>query len=131
MMNPVPAPATFGGVGARLRSLVPEGRRLPERVWSRRHRGILVLLWMHAVGIAVFAAVRQFEVSHVLLEAGAVGVTAVLARVLPGPPRLRSVIACFGLVTSSALLGLLSGGIIVVSFPFLLMVGMLGLYHDL
>src|SRR5438445_1668887 len=41
-----------------------------------------------SVGIAVFAAVRQFEVSHVLLEAGAVGVTAVLAGVLPGPRRL-------------------------------------------
>src|SRR3989442_9255408 len=103
MMNLVPAPSTLRGVGARLRSLVPEGRRLPERVWSRRHRGILVLLWMHAVGIAVFAAVRQFEVSHVLLEAGAVGVTAVLAGVLPGPRRPRRGVPCFRLVTSSAL----------------------------
>jgi len=111
-MNLVPAPSTLRGVGARLRGLVPEGRRLPERVWSRRHRGILVLLWMHAVGIAVFAAVRQFEVSHILFEVGAVGVTAVLAGVLPGPRRLRSVIACFGLMTSSALLVHLSGGYI-------------------
>src|SRR5262249_60095390 len=91
MMNLVPAPSTLRGVGARLRGLVPEGRRLPERVWSRRHRGILVLLWMHAVGIGVFAAVQQFEVSHVLFEAGAVGVTAVLAggSARPPPPRTR------------------------------------------
>src|SRR2546430_2681312 len=130
MMNLVPAPSTLRGVGARLRSLVPEGRRLPERVWSRRHRGILVLLWMHAVGIAVFAAVRQFEVSHVLLEAGAVGVTAVLAGVLPGPRRLRSVIACFGLMTSSALLVHLSGGYIEFHFHFFVMVGLLALYQD-
>src|SRR5437879_12530969 len=98
MMNLVPAPSTLRGVGARLRGLVPEGRRLPERVWSRRHRGILVLLWMHAVGIAVFAAVRQFEVSHVLLEAGAVGVKAVLAGVLQGPRRLRRLQVCCGLL---------------------------------
>src|ERR1043166_4025309 len=101
MMNLVPAPSTLRGVGARLRGLVPEGRRLPERVWSRRHRGILVLLWMHAVGIAVFAAVRQFDVSHVFFEAGAVGVTAVLAGVLPGPRRLRRGVACFRPVASS------------------------------
>src|SRR5213594_3294182 len=130
MMNLVPAPSTLRGVGACLRGLVPEGRRLPERVWSRRHRGILVLLWMHAVGIAVFAAVRQFEVSHVLLEAGAVGVTAVLAGVLPGPRRLRSVIACFGLMTSSALLVHLSGGYIEFHFHFFVMVGLLALYQD-
>src|SRR2546430_13032479 len=105
MMDLVRAPSTLRGVGARLRSLVPEGRRLPERVWSRRHRGILVLLWMHAVGIAVFAAVRQFEVSHVLLEAGAVGVTAVLAGVLPGPRPLPRRIGCLRLLAAFALLG--------------------------
>src|SRR6266705_906145 len=110
MMNLVPAPSTLRGVGARLRGLVPEGRRLPERVWSRRHRGILVLLWMHAVGIAVFAAV--------------------LAGVLPGPRRLRSVIACFGLMTSSALLVHLSGGYIEFHFHFFVMVGLLALYQD-
>src|SRR6266478_6995018 len=130
MMNLVPAPSTIRGVGARLRGLVPEGRRLPERVWSRRHRGILVLLWMHAVGIAVFAAVRQFEVSHILFEVGAVGVTAVLAGVLPGPRRLRSVIACFGLMTSSALLVHLSGGYIEFHFHFFVMVGLLALYQE-
>src|SRR3989475_12196568 len=100
-MNLVPAPSTLRGVGARLRGLVPEGRRLPERVWSRRHRGILVLLWMHAVGIAVFAAGRQFEVSHVLLEAGAVGGTAVLAGVPPCARRVRRGVACLALLAES------------------------------
>src|SRR5262245_37651910 len=130
MMNLVPAPSTLRGVGVRLRGLVPEGRRLPERVWSRRHRGILVLLWLHAVGIAVFAAVRKFELSHVVLETGAVCATAVLAGVLPGPRRLRSVIACFGLMTSSALLVHLSGGYIEFHFHFFVMVGLLALYQD-
>src|SRR2546425_3469419 len=129
-MNLVPAPTALRGVGARLRSLVPEGRRLPEPVWRRRHRGILVLLWIHAIGIAVFAAVRQFDASHVVFEAGAVGATAVLAGVLPGPRRLRSVIACFGLMTSSALLVHLSGGYIEFHFHFFVMVGLLAPYQD-
>src|SRR3989449_6762268 len=124
-MNLVPAPTALRGVGARLRSLVPEGRRLPEPVWRRRHRGILVLLWIHAVGIAVFAAVRQFDAPHVVLEAGAVGATAVLAGLLPGPRRLRSVVACFGLMTSSALLVPLSRGDIEVPFPLLAVGGVL------
>src|SRR2546421_11130744 len=102
MMNLVPAPSTLRGVGARLRSLVPEGRRLPERVWSRRHRGILVLLWMHAVGIAVFAAVRQFEVSDVLLEAGAAGVTPVRAGALPDRRRLPAALPCCATQVSPA-----------------------------
>src|SRR2546425_12612979 len=89
-MNLVPAPTALRGVGARLRSLVPEGRRLPEPVWRRRHRGILVLLWIHAVGIAVFAAVRKFDAPNVVLEAGAVGATAVLAGVIPGPRPLAT-----------------------------------------
>src|SRR2546428_9002070 len=88
-MNLVPAPTALRGVGARLRSLVPEGRRLPDPVWRRRHRGILVLLWIHAVGIAVFAAVRQFDAPHVVLEAGAGGAPAVLAGVFPRPPPPR------------------------------------------
>src|SRR3989441_10714906 len=116
-MNLVPAPTALRGVGARLRSLVPEGRRLPEPVGRRRHRGILDLLWIHAVGIAVFAAVRQFDAPHVVLEAGAVGATAVLAGLLPGPRRLRSVIACFGLLTSPALLVHLSRGDIEFPLP--------------
>src|SRR5712691_1711828 len=129
-MNFVSASSTLRGIGPRLRSLVPEGRRLPEAVWRRRHLGILVLLWIHAVGIAVFAAVRQFEVGHALLEGGTVAVTAVLAGCLPGHRRLRSVVACFGLMTSSALLVHLSGGYIEFHFHFFVMVGLLALYQD-
>ncbi len=129
-MNFVSASSTLRGIGPRLRSLVPEGRRLPEAVWRRRHLGILVLLWIHTVGIAVFAAVRQFDVGHALFEAGTVAVTALLAGCLPGHRRLRSVVACFGLMTSSALLVHLSGGYIEFHFHFFVMVGLLALYQD-
>src|SRR3989442_15097642 len=52
-------PGTIGGkvatwVGRILRSL-PEGRSLPAGVWRRRHRGILVLLWVQAVALTAFA----------------------------------------------------------------------------
>ena len=124
------ASSTLRGIGVRLHGLVPEGRHLPEAVWRRRHLGILVLLWVHAAGIAVFSVVRQFDVGHALLEGGAVAVTALLAGCLPGHRRLRSVLACFGLMTSSALLVHLSGGYIEFHFHFFVMVGLLALYQD-
>ena len=37
-----------------IRSRLPEGRPLPAPVWERRHRGILILLWLHALGIVCF-----------------------------------------------------------------------------
>ncbi len=73
---------------------------------------------------------RQFDVGHALFEAGTVAVTAVLAACLPGHRRLRSVVACFGLMTSSALLVHLSGGYIEFHFHFFVMVGLLALYQD-
>ena len=129
-MNFAHALSAIGTVYSHLRTLVPEGRRLPDPVWRRRHRGILVLLWLHAVGIAVLAGVRQFDAAHVLGEAAVVAGTAVLAGFLRGPRRLRSVIACFGLMTSSALLVHLSGGYIEFHFHFFVMVGLLALYQD-
>ncbi|HEX8134804.1 MAG TPA: hypothetical protein VF880_15410 [Actinomycetes bacterium] len=41
-----------------LRVALPHGSPLPPEVWERRHRGILVLLWIHAVGLAVFGVLR-------------------------------------------------------------------------
>ena len=39
---------------SRVQAALPEGRPLPEATWQARHRGIIILLWLHAIGIAVF-----------------------------------------------------------------------------
>jgi PAS domain S-box-containing protein len=38
----------------RLRARLPDGQPLPTPVWERRHRSILILLWLHAIGIIGF-----------------------------------------------------------------------------
>ena len=118
------------GLAGRLRDVFPEGRRLPDDVWRRRHRGVLILLWLHAIGITTFGLARGYAVDHTLLEAGVVALAALLAGWLPGPRRLRSVIACFGLMTAAALLVHFSGGYIEFHFHFFVMVGLLALYQD-
>jgi hypothetical protein len=36
------------------------GRPLPEKLWERRHRGILVLLWLHVLGLAWRAGMNGY-----------------------------------------------------------------------
>ena len=120
----------FRTLGEYLHAAIPEGRPLAEDVWRKRHRGIVVLVWLHAVGIGVFAVVAGYDVRHSLLEAGVVAVAATLAGLGRGHRKLRSALACFGLMTSSALLVHLSGGYIEFHFHFFVMVGLMALYQD-
>src|SRR5712691_5469760 len=114
------APGTIGGkvaalAGRILRSL-PEGRSLPAGVWRRRHRGILVLLWVQAVGLAAFALATGNDLGHSLLEGGVVAVMALGATPKKLSRTLRALLASLGLVTSAAVLTHLSGGYIEMHF---------------
>src|SRR2546430_1006002 len=66
---------------SRILHSLPEGRSLPAALWHRRHRGILVLLWVQAIGLAVFALATGNTVDHSLVEGGAVAATALAASV--------------------------------------------------
>jgi PAS domain S-box-containing protein len=44
-----------------IRARLPEGRPLPTQVWERRHRGILILLWLHVFGIACFGLLTSLR----------------------------------------------------------------------
>ncbi len=113
-----------------LRRLLPEGGSLPYEVWRNRHRGIVVVLWLHAAFIPVFALARGFSILHALAEAAVVPAAALAA----GSPRLGrragTVIASLGLLSSSAILVHLSGGTIEMHFHFFVMVALVTLYQD-
>ena len=135
--TPLCTVASVGGttdVGGAPRSFasrwLPSGRGLPPAVWERRHRGILVLLYLQAAGLWVVGIVRGLGVFHSLLEAGIVAACAVLASVGVGSHRLRSAIATLGLITTSAVLVHMSGGTIEAHFHFFAMVGIITLYQD-
>ena len=113
-----------------LKNCLPEGSTLPDDVWARRHRGILVLLWFHVPGLFVFALAQGAGVVHGLVEAAAVGIFAALATLLPRRRRLSTVLAALGLFTGSAVLVHLSGGVIEMHFHYFVMVGVVTLYQD-
>jgi diguanylate cyclase len=112
------------------RQALPEGRSLPNAVWSRRHQGILVVLALHAVGIFCFGLVLGVGWQHSLVEAGLVALATLLAASGRGSRRLRATLASLGLVTASAVIVHLSGGYIEMHFHFFVVVAIITLYQD-
>ena len=115
---------------ARTRSFLPRGGTLPDDVWRSRHRGILLLLWLHVPALFVFALVRGNRWYHALLEAGVVASPALAARLSASRRRESTIFAAIGLMTASAVLVHLSGGMIEAHFHFFVMVGVVVLYQD-
>ena len=114
----------------RLLRWLPQGSMLPDDVWARRHRGILTLLWLHVPALFLFALVRGQSVAHSLFEASAVAAFAVAAIALRSQRRPSTVAASLGLLTSSAVLVHLSGGLIEMHFHYFVIVGVVALYQD-
>jgi PAS domain S-box-containing protein len=115
---------------ARLRAFLPRGGTLPDDVWRSRHRGILLLLWMHVPALLVFALVRGNRWYHAILEAGVVAGPALAGSLSASRRRESTLFTAVGLMTASAVLVHLSGGMIEAHFHFFVMVGVVVLYQD-
>jgi signal transduction histidine kinase/DNA-binding response OmpR family regulator len=113
-----------------LRCWLPAGRPLCPQLWRRLHRGVLVLLWLHALGILGFGVLAGAGLAHSCAEAGGVVGSAVLAACGRLPRMWCAVIASFGLVTASAVLVHLSGGYIELHFHFFVMLILIALYQE-
>jgi hypothetical protein len=114
----------------RARALFPRGEALPEEVWRKRHLGIVVLLFIHSVGLIILGLVRGFPAWHALLEGSVPAFIGVLAMTPNTPRRLRSAMGALGLITCSAMLVHFSGGVIEMHFHFFVALGVLTLYQD-
>ena len=127
-------PATGQGSAAawlrRILHSLPEGRSLPAGIWRQRHRGILALLWVQAIGLAAFALAMGSDLGHSLLEGGVVALMALGATPRKLGRTLRALTASIGLVTSAAVLTHLSGGYIEMHFHFFVMLGVIALYQS-
>jgi two-component system, cell cycle sensor histidine kinase and response regulator CckA len=115
---------------AEIRHSLPEGNSLPDDVWQRRHRVILWLLWLHAVGIVVYGVAAGFGLPHSVLETAPIVAAALLAGWKRGGREFRAVVASIGLVTASAIVVHLSGGYVEAHFHFFVMVIVIALYQD-
>jgi diguanylate cyclase (GGDEF)-like protein len=111
-------------------SALPQGQLLPEQSWRRRHRAIVVLLWLHAVGLVGFGMLEGMGVVASVTSPLIVAVAAVFASLDLLGRRMRSLAASFGLVTCSALVVFMSGGVIEAHFHFFVVISILVLYQD-
>ena len=95
---------------------------------------ILTLLWLHAIallGYGVFAVVRtDANDVHLLVETASVAVLAALASCRLLSRTARAIATTIGLLTSSALLVHLSGGVIEMHFHFFIMIAVVTLYQS-
>jgi diguanylate cyclase (GGDEF)-like protein len=115
---------------ARLRALVPEGSMLPDHLWRRRHCVIVAALLLHVPGLLAFGVARGYPFAHALVDVGPVMAFGALAATTRWSPRWRMVAASTGLVTCSAMLVHLWGGVIEAHFHFFVVIGLLTLYQD-
>jgi signal transduction histidine kinase len=114
---------------ARVRALLPAGMGLPDDVWDRRHKGMVLLLSLNAMGLVIFGIVRGYGIAHTLGEAGIVGVAALVAWALRKNHIIASVVATLGLMTASGILVHFSHGSIEAHFHFFVMVTIIILYQ--
>ena len=61
---------------------LPTGRPLQPAVFEARHRGILLVLWLHVPALGLFAVFRGYGVAHALAEASLVAGFAAAGTVL-------------------------------------------------
>jgi diguanylate cyclase (GGDEF)-like protein len=110
---------------------LPRGATLGEEPWRVRHRVLSYLLRGHAVGIFIFALIRGYSVPDALGYASVIATFALLSAAAGARHRtFASAMNALGLVTCSAILVDISGGVIEMHFHFFVMVGILTLYQD-
>lgn len=114
----------------RIRQVLPEGRPLPDRLWRRRHLGILVLLWVHVLAIVGFGLIAGEGLAHSLAHGATIAGFAGLAAWGRLGRTVRAVLASCGLITASAVLVHLSGGYIELHFHFFVMLPIIALYQE-
>jgi diguanylate cyclase (GGDEF)-like protein len=109
---------------------LPRGQSLSEDVWRVRHRTLSYLLRIHIPIIFCYALIRGYSVGSAAMFAGVIVVFACLSATDPRRRGFVSSMNALGLVTCSAVLVDISGGLIEMHFHFFVMVSVLTLYQD-
>ncbi len=113
----------------RVRLALPQGHALPDDVWRRRHRGILILVALH---LPVLLAVALFEgrgPGHGTLDLVPIAGLGLLATRLPGR-RWPTLAASAALLLCSAVLVHLTDGLAEAHFHFFVVLTVLAFYED-
>ncbi|MCW2541714.1 MAG: diguanylate cyclase/phosphodiesterase [Frankiales bacterium] len=114
----------------RLRSWLPEGRKLPEAIWERRHRGITQFALLQAAGIGVFALLRGYSVLGAVADVLVVGFPAAMGASTLVGRQVRTMSVTVSLMFASAAVVDVAGGVTEAHFHFFVMLGIVSLYQD-
>jgi len=114
-----------------LKHWLPQGQLLPEHVMRRRHQSICTLVWVHVPALMLFGLlVGGNSLVHVTADVSMVALCGLGASYERFRLKARVIAASFGLVTASAVLVDLWGGLTEAHFHFFVMIGVLTLYQD-
>lgn len=117
-------------LGAFLRAALPDGGKLPEANWHRRHAAILVLAWAQVAFIPIFGIARGESYQHSFQEGMLVALPALVATFSSLGRKVRACAATFSLLGASGVLTHLSGGSIEMHFHFFVMLAVISIYQD-
>jgi len=124
----VPYPGA--SLAGRLLAVLPAGGHLAYADFQRRHRAIVYLVWIQAVGMVVFGLANHVYPPMVLAESILIAGLGGVASVEVLAPRFRSAVATLALITTSAVLVQFSGGLTEAHFHFFVMLAVIALYQD-
>jgi diguanylate cyclase (GGDEF)-like protein len=115
----------------RMRRWLPHGGSLPPEEWPRRHRGIMVLLWLNVLAVPLYGIVAgRSSLIHDIDGGAALAVMAALGSTDHLSRKLRAAAATLGLMGAAALLIAASGGLLEMHFYFFVLIIVLTLYED-
>ncbi len=118
------------GPARRLRRLLPADSLLPKPVWERRHRAIVAVTGVAAIGLAILAAAHGDGALVALVTATPVAACALLAGWSRPGREVRTLAGSAGLIAAAALLAYTLDGQRGALFAFFVVVGILTLYQD-
>ncbi len=120
---------TLGAFINTVRDTLPHGNLLPAEAWQRRHRAILVVLWLHVPLLLGVGVLTGHGLVHSSGESFLVALLAFGAVQGSFAPAVRASFATVGLAASSAILVHFSGGLIEMHFHFFVIVAIVTLYQ--
>ena len=119
----------LAGLTGRVTRALPRGH-LPDELWEVRHRWMSRVLWAHVPLLALCAVlIGAHETWHDLMDVIPVASFVALMYV-PMRRRLRSAVCAAGLLTCSAVLVHITGGLPEAHFHFFVVIAALALYED-
>ena len=109
---------------------LPSGRTLPATEWQRRHRLLVWILWAHALLLSTLGVIVNGADAEAFAQAGVLGALALIAGWRRCGRRPREAAMTLGLLTSSAVIVHLSGGVTEAHFHYLIAIVLLSIYEE-